>query len=88
MISLSQQSSANAMRTRSTLSHDNSNPYEQLGVLVSFIATLPSCFLVSGALSLSEEQPSFVAHLSINALMVNLEAINLERSPDPSVAIG
>jgi hypothetical protein len=47
MISLSQQSSANATLTRSPLLHDGSNPSEHQRVSLSLTATVPSCFLVS-----------------------------------------
>ena len=43
---------------------------------------------VQRLLTLSEQQPSFVAHYSVNPLVIDLATVNLEPGPDPSVAIG
>jgi hypothetical protein len=42
---------------------------------------------VQRLLTLFEQQPSFVAHYSVNALVIDLAAINLQPGPDPSIAI-
>jgi hypothetical protein len=43
---------------------------------------------VQRLLTLSEQEPALIAHNPVNALVIDLAAINLQPGPDPSVAIG
>jgi hypothetical protein len=43
---------------------------------------------VQRLLNLPEQQPSFVAHRPLHALVIDLTAIDLESNSDPSVAKG
>ncbi len=43
---------------------------------------------VEGFLALPKQQPALIAHYSVNPLVINLPAINLQPGPDPSIAIG
>jgi hypothetical protein len=43
---------------------------------------------VQGFQFLPKRQPTLIAHYSVNALMVNLSAVDLQPGPHPPVAIG
>jgi hypothetical protein len=38
-------------------------------------------------MTLSEQQPAFIAHNPVNALVIDLAGINFQPGPDPSVAV-
>jgi hypothetical protein len=43
---------------------------------------------VQRLLALPEQQPALIARYSVNALVIDLAAINIQPGPDPSAAIG
>jgi hypothetical protein len=87
MNSLSQQFSANATRTLSPFSQDSSDPSEYQRVSLSLLPLCLRAFWCPKLLTLSKQQPSFIAHDPVNALMVDLSTVDLGPSPDPSEEI-